>query len=410
MQFSNLQLIDPLLKAIADEQYHTPTPVQQQAIPVILQGRDLLACAQTGTGKTAAFAIPLLQLLSQEPNRNPGGSALVLVPTRELAIQVADSFATYGRYLPLKHVTIFGGVSQYNQVKALQQPVDVIIATPGRLLDLLGQRRLSLQHIKYFVLDEADRMLDMGFINDVKKVIDRLPQKRQTVFCSATMPPEIQQLSNSLLTNPVKVEVTPASTTVELIDQSLYYTEKMNKRALLIHILKDESIKTAIVFTRTKYGADRVAKDLNKAGISAMAIHGNKTQAARQNALKRFKEGSLRVLVATDIAARGIDIDGMGCVINYELPNIAETYVHRIGRTGRAGAGGVAISFCDYEEKIYLSDIQKLIKLVIPVVKDHPYDVPLMHGSPKLPTPATSGGFKSSGMGKRGRRTFMQAR
>lgn len=397
------------MKALAEENYQQPTPVQEQSIPVILQNKDLLACAQTGTGKTAAFAIPLLQLLYQDKALKQHCRALVLVPTRELALQVAESFNTYGRYLPVKHTAIFGGVSQVNQVKALRQHVDVVIATPGRLIDLLNQRRLSLQDVKYFVLDEADRMLDMGFINDVRKVIDRLPAQRQTVFCSATMPPEIQSLSRSLLKQPVKVEVTPASSTVELIQQSLYYTEKMNKRALLIHLLKDEGIKSAMVFTRTKFGADRVARDLSKAGIRAMAIHGNKSQGARQAALSQFKEGTVKVLVATDIAARGIDIDGLSHVINYELPNIAETYVHRIGRTGRAGAGGVAISFCDYEEKLYLRDIQKLINLVIPVVKDHPFDVPLMHGSTQLPSKASAAAPARS-MSKKGRRVFMQAR
>ncbi|MBO9619753.1 MAG: DEAD/DEAH box helicase [Niabella sp.] len=410
MSFNNLQLIAPLLKALSETGYTTPTPVQEKSIPVILQNRDILACAQTGTGKTASFALPLLQLLHQEPEAaNKNCRALILVPTRELALQVAESFSDYGKYLPLKHVAIFGGVSQHQQVKALREHVDILIATPGRLLDLMNQRHVSLNGIKHLVLDEADRMLDMGFITDVQKILYRMPAQRQTIFFSATMPPEIQHLSDSLLKNPEKIAITPPSTTVELIQQSLYYTEKQNKSSLLLHLLKDEKMTSVLVFARTKYGADKIAKNLSRAGIKAAAIHGDKTQAARQRSLLNFKTGAIRVLVATDIAARGIDIDDMGFVINYELPNQPETYVHRIGRTGRAGAAGIAISFCDYEEKIYLRDIQKLVKQTIPVVKDHPYDVPLMHAVEQTATqPAPWSGRKKGPGGSRRGRSFLQ--
>ncbi|MFT3902693.1 MAG: DEAD/DEAH box helicase [Niabella sp.] len=381
MSFNNLQLIAPLQKALNEAGYTAPTPVQEKSIPVILQKRDMIACAQTGTGKTASFALPLLQLMYQQEVKTAHRNcrALILVPTRELALQVEESFSVYGKYLSLKHLAIFGGVSQHNQVKTLQQGVDVLIATPGRLLDLLNQRLLSLNDIQYLVLDEADRMLDMGFIHDVRKILSKLPLKRQTVLFSATMPQEIQALSDSFLKQPIKIEVTPPATTVDRIQQSLYYVEKPHKTALLLHLLKDEDIKTVLVFARTKHGADRIAKNLNRAGIKAAAIHGNKSQNARQTALLNFKTGETRVLVATDIAARGIDIDDMGYVINYELPNIPETYVHRIGRTGRAGAEGIAISFCDAEEKPYLRDIQKLTRKTIPVVKDHAFDMPLVH-------------------------------
>jgi ATP-dependent RNA helicase RhlE len=376
LSFNNLQLIEPLLKALSTEGYTTPTPVQQKAIPVILQQSDVLACAQTGTGKTAAFAIPLLQLLHQQPsNQSRNIRALILVPTRELAIQVSESFQAYGRHLSLKHLAIFGGVSQVAQVSALRRGIDTLIATPGRLLDLINQRHISLQHLKFLVLDEADRMLDMGFIHDVKRIVSQLPVQRQTVFFSATMPPEIQQLSQNLLKQPVKIEVTPVSTTVERIEQSIYHVDKQNKRSLLLHLLNDEMIRTALVFARTKHGADKIARDLSRAGITTEAIHGNKSQNARQSALQNFKSGRIRVLVATDIAARGIDIDGMSHVFNYELPEIPETYVHRIGRTGRAGAGGVAISFCDRDERAYLANIQKLIRKTIPVVAGHGFEI-----------------------------------
>lgn len=377
MSFNNLSLIEPVLKALSNEGYTTPTPIQQKSIPVILQHKDLLGCAQTGTGKTAAFAIPILQLMQQEQQRNTDNrrhiKALVLTPTRELAIQIEESFRAYGKYLDLRHLVIFGGVSQHNQVNTLRRGVDILIATPGRLLDLMNQNLLSLRDIKFFVLDEADRMLDMGFVHDVKRIIAKLPAQRQTLFFSATMPPEIQQLANVLLKNPVKVEVAPVSSTADTIQQELYYTEKEHKRSLLIHLLQDATIKNALVFARTKHGADKIAKELNRSGINADAIHGNKSQNARQNALQNFKARTTRILVATDIAARGIDIDELTHVINYELPNVPETYVHRIGRTGRAGASGIAISFCDREERAYLKDIQKLIAKQIPVVQEHPF-------------------------------------
>jgi ATP-dependent RNA helicase RhlE len=376
MSFENLNIIEPILKALQTEGYTSPTPIQQQAIPVVLNRHDLLGCAQTGTGKTAAFAIPILQILHEEKHLQKEPKAikgLILTPTRELAIQIGESFAAYGKNIGLRHKVIFGGVPQKPQTDALRNGVDILIATPGRLLDLIDQKYVHLQHIQLFVLDEADRMLDMGFIHDVKKVIKKLPAKRQSLFFSATMPQEIQKLADTILVNPVKVEVTPVSSTAETIDQSLYFVDKPNKKSLLAHLLKDKSIITALVFTRTKHGADRVAKDLNKVGIQAEAIHGNKSQNARQNALNNFKLKRTRVLVATDIAARGIDVEDLSHVINFELPNIPETYVHRIGRTGRAGASGIALSFCDIEEKPYLKDIHKLISRSIPVVENHPY-------------------------------------
>jgi ATP-dependent RNA helicase RhlE len=374
MTFKDLPLITPILDALDSEGYKQPTPIQEQAIPIVLKGNDLLGCAQTGTGKTAAFAIPILQLLNNTQDKNHKAiKALILTPTRELAIQIGESFSAYGKNLRLKHTVIFGGVSQYGQVHALRSGVETLIATPGRLLDLIDQKIINLSSVSLFVLDEADRMLDMGFIHDVKKVISKLPHKKQTLFFSATMPPEIQKLANTILVQPVKVEVTPPSTTVEIIQQSVYYTNKNDKRKLLAHLLNDKSISRSLVFTRTKHGADKVAKELSKIGIHAEAIHGNKSQNNRQRALNNFKEGNIRVLVATDIAARGIDIDELPLVINYEIPEVPETYVHRIGRTGRAGANGVAISFCDNEELADLKNIQKLIGMQIPVVKSHPY-------------------------------------
>lgn len=376
MLFNELNLIEPILNALQTEGYTQPTPIQEQSIPSILQSRDLLGCAQTGTGKTAAFAIPMLQLLSK-PHVNTkihkAIKALILTPTRELAIQIEESFKAYGRNLPLKHLVIFGGVGQKTQTDALHRGVDILVATPGRLLDLMNQGFINLRDIEIFVLDEADRMLDMGFIHDVKKVIAKLPTKRQTLFFSATMPKEIQALANTILTNPVKVEVTPVSSTAEKIQQQIFFVEKNDKKGLLLHILKDRSIETALVFARTKHGSDRIVKDLVKVGIKAEAIHGNKSQNARQRALTNFKAKTTRILVATDIAARGIDVDELAHVINYELPNIPETYVHRIGRTGRAGLSGTAFSFCDPEEKEFLDDIEKLIGLKIPVTEDHPY-------------------------------------
>jgi ATP-dependent RNA helicase RhlE len=394
-----------------NEGYTIPTPIQEQAIPIILDRKDLLGCAQTGTGKTAAFALPILQLLCEDSaglkeETRPGTTrpirTLVLTPTRELAIQIDDSFGAYGKYTGMKHTVIFGGVPQHAQVQALREGVDILVATPGRLLDLIDQRHINLQHIKYFVLDEADRMLDMGFIHDVRKLLTKLPQKKHSLFFSATMPPEIQKLANTILVNPSKVEVTPESTTAETVQQSLYFVEKKDKRSLLLHILKDTDIPTALVFTRTKHGADKVAQGLVRAGIRAEAIHGNKSQNARQKALQNFKSRHTRILVATDIAARGIDIDELTHVINYELPNVPETYVHRIGRTGRAGASGIALSFCDQEETEFLRDIQKLIARPIPVVEDHPH---VMHASLSYRAPVVAssgaGGRDRSGNGRR---------
>ena len=370
MTFENLNLIEPILKALRQEGYTSPTPIQEQSIPILLQGKDLLGCAQTGTGKTAAFSIPILQKLYKTDHRK-GIKALVLTPTRELAIQIGESFEAYGRYTGLKHAVIFGGVGQKPQTDALRGGIQILVATPGRLLDLISQGFVSLNSLDFFVLDEADRMLDMGFIHDIKRILKLLPTKRQTLFFSATMPPEIETLANSMLTKPEKVEVTPASSTVDIISQQVYFVEKKEKKDLLIHLLKDASIESVLIFTRTKYGADKLARILNKAGIGAEAIH--KTQNARQRALTNFKNHTLRALIATDIAARGIDVDQLSHVINYELPNVPETYVHRIGRTGRAGHEGVAISFCESEELPYLKDIQKLIGKNIPVVKEHPF-------------------------------------
>jgi len=376
MTFDKLDLIEPILNALKHEGYTQPTPIQEISIPIVLKGQDLLGCAQTGTGKTAAFAIPILQqlYLNKGNDRAPRKiKALIVTPTRELAIQIGESFANYGRFMNLRHTVVFGGVPQSQQVGSLKMGVDILIATPGRLLDLINQGYVKLGDISIFVLDEADRMLDMGFIHDVKKLIKLIPTKRQSLFFSATMPESIRVLASTILTNPEEVEVTPASTTAETIQQEMYFVDAANKKDLLIHILKDKSIATALVFTRTKHGADKVQRMLEKAKIKAEAIHGNKSQNARQNALRNFKDRSTRVLVATDIAARGIDIDDLNLVINYEIPNIPETYVHRIGRTGRAGLDGKAISFCDEEELEYLRDIQKLISIEIPLITDQPY-------------------------------------
>jgi ATP-dependent RNA helicase RhlE len=375
MAFTKLSIIEPILKAIESEGYTIPTPIQQQAIPLVLQRKDLLGCAQTGTGKTAAFAIPVLQLLYEQKPVSPGIKVLILTPTRELAIQIDESFAAYGKHTGLRHAVIFGGVSQLHQTNALRRGIDILVAMPGRLLDLMNQGYIRLDKLQIFVLDEADRMLDMGFIHDVKKVIAKLPAKRQTLFFSATMPPEIQKLANVLLTNPAKVEITPPASTVDKIDQSLYFVEKNDKPALLLELLKDNEIKSALVFARTKHGSDKIVKILARQQVKAAAIHGNKSQVARQRALNDFKNGVLKVLVATDIAARGIDIDDLSHVVNFDLPNIPETYVHRIGRTGRAGNKGIAISFCSPDEKEELRDIQKLIRKTIPVVAG---DVPLI--------------------------------
>ncbi|HCF63487.1 MAG TPA: DEAD/DEAH box helicase [Chitinophagaceae bacterium] len=377
MLFTDLKIIQPILDALTVEGYTTPTPIQQASIPHLLQQKDLLGCAQTGTGKTAAFAIPILQLLAMPKQMQSRGArpirALILTPTRELAIQIQESFNAYGRHLRLKNLVIFGGVNQNPQVETLKRGVDILVATPGRLLDLYNQGYIQLRDVEILVLDEADRMLNMGFVHDVKKVITKLPEKRQTLLFSATMPDEIQKLANSILHQPVHVTVTPPSTTAETIEQWMFFVEKQHKRALLEHLLKNTQADAVLVFTRTKHGADKVVKDLHRAGISAEAIHGNKSQNARQRALTNFKNRTTRVLVATDIAARGIDVDDLTHVINYELPEVPETYVHRIGRTGRAGASGISFSFCEAEETADLRDIQKLIGKPIPVNESHPW-------------------------------------
>jgi len=383
MLFESLNIIEPILKAVQEEGYTTPTPIQAEAIPIVLKGTDLLGCAQTGTGKTAAFAIPILQLLSANKTiyKKKKIRSLIVTPTRELAIQIEESFKAYGRHTGLNYTVVFGGVNQNPQTTALHKGVDILIATPGRLLDLMNQGHISLHDVEIFVLDEADRMLDMGFIHDVKKLLAVLPKKRQSLFFSATMPPEIVKLASTILHNPSKVSVTPVSSTVDIIQQFVYFVDRGNKSALLVDILKNPEIKTALVFTRTKHGADKVVKILLKHDISAEAIHGNKAQNARQRALTNFKAQTTRVLVATDIAARGIDVDDLEYVINYEMSNIAETYVHRIGRTGRAGAKGTAFSFCDAEEKEFLRDVEKLISKKISIIDNHPF--PLMDHNPE---------------------------
>jgi ATP-dependent RNA helicase RhlE len=410
--FSELGLIEPLQKAVAHEGYKTPTPIQEQAIPVVLAGRDILGCAQTGTGKTASFVLPLLQRMHEQKQANGIGGhplkALILTPTRELATQIHESIENYGRFLNLKSVVIYGGVSQSRQVSDLRRGCDFIVATPGRLMDLMNQNYIVLNGIEYFVLDEADRMLDMGFVHEVKRIIAKLPRKRQTLFFSATMPPAIQSLVREILTNPVSITVTPEATTAELVDQKLYYVQKSEKRALLHHILKNSPRESVLVFTRTKHGADRVARDLNHAGFQATSIHGDKTQQARERSLQGFKDGKMHILVATDIAARGIDIDELGLVVNFDLPNIPESYVHRIGRTGRAGAFGKAISFCDYDEKIYLKDIQKFIGQNVPVESNHPYHVALMEPLSVSVGSAASSSGRSAGGGRRYGRKFSQ--
>ncbi len=393
MTFNDLNLLPQLLKAVEEMGYAEPSPIQASAIPPVLSGRDLIGCAQTGTGKTAAFAIPILQYLDRQlkNDRRPAAKrpirALVLTPTRELALQIKENFDLYSRYLPVCNTVIFGGVGQTPQVEALRKGVDVLVATPGRLNDLCGQGHIDLSRIEIFVLDEADRMLDMGFIHDVRKVIAKLPEKRQTLLFSATMPMEIAELSKTILIRPARVEVTPQSSTVDAIEQRLYKVDKANKKHLLQHILQDQSLDSVLVFTNTKHGADRVVKELGRANIPAMAIHGNKGQTARIRALDSFKSGEIRVLVATDIAARGIDVSELAAVINYELPNVPETYVHRIGRTGRAGRSGVAISFCNYDELAYLRDIEKLTRKKLPVVENHPWPMEIMQAAPKAVRP-----------------------
>ena len=376
MQFEELKIIEPILRALKDKQYINPTTIQEKSIPLILKHNDLLGSAQTGTGKTAAFAIPILQHLFLNKQKNGGRQkikSLIVTPTRELAIQIGDSFTDYGKYTGLKNSVVFGGVNQSSQTSALRRGVDILVATPGRLLDLMNQGYISLQDIEYFVLDEADRMLDMGFINDIKKIIARLPVNRQSLFFSATMPDNIVALSKKILKNPIKVSVSPVSSTADTIQQYLYYTNRSDKNNLLIHILENKEISQVLLFSRTKHGADRIVRNLKKKKIKSAAIHGDKSQNQRQNALAQFKDRKIRVLVATDIAARGIDIDKLGYVINFDIPNVAETYVHRIGRSGRAGEAGIAISICEPEENIFLKDIEQLINRKVEVVNDNPY-------------------------------------
>ncbi len=403
MSFENLGLIDPLLRAVREEGYDEPMPIQVQAVPHILAGRDLIGCAQTGTGKTAAFALPIIQRLVERAgpkNARPLLRVLILTPTRELATQIGDSFAAYGRHTGIKYTVIFGGVGQTRQVRALRKGVEVVVATPGRLLDLMGQGRIQLRDLKIFVLDEADRMLDMGFIPDVKRIVASLPEERQTLFFSATMPRDMVRLAGSIVRDPVHVEAAPTATTVDAVEQRVYHVVRSKKRNLLEHLLKtDPGISRALVFSRTKHGADRIARQLAHADVNSQAIHGNKSQSARERALAAFKAGRTRVLVATDIAARGIDIDSVSHVINFDLPHVAESYVHRIGRTARAGAAGVALSFCSVEERGLLAGIEKLIRMKLGVVSDHPYPVSASERGAKV-APASKTARRSGGQNK----------
>lgn len=399
MQFKELNVIPAVLKALEKENYTVPTPIQEKAIPYILSGRDLIGCAQTGTGKTAAFAIPTLQLLSKDKVSDTSERkirALIVTPTRELALQIYESFCTYGKYTKLRSCVVFGGVSQKPQEENLRRGVDILVATPGRLNDLINQKHVDLRALKIFILDEADRMLDMGFINDINKIIAKTPANKQTLFFSATMPDDVAKLANNMLKNPAKIEITPVSSTVDAIKQYVYYVDKNNKKYLLAHLLKDETIVSALVFTRTKHGADRIVRQLSKDNIAAQAIHGDKSQGARQKALSNFKDKKLRILIATDIAARGIDIDELSHVINYDLPDVPENYVHRIGRTGRAGLSGVAISFCDFDEKEQLADIEKLTRKRLIEVKDHPYPLVNNFPAPKTTQPRKSKSYSET--------------
>jgi ATP-dependent RNA helicase RhlE len=376
MKFADLGIIEPILKALTVEGYTHPTPIQEQSIPILLNRKDLLGCAQTGTGKTAAFTIPILQHLYNSKNDYKGKRrirSLIVTPTRELAIQIAENITAYGKYTGIKNVVIYGGVKQIAQTNALREGTDILVATPGRLLDLISQGYITLKDVKYFVLDEADQMLDMGFIHDIKKIIVKLPIKRQSLFFSATMPSAIIDLSSKILGNPQKVTIKPKQTTAEKVEQAIYFVSKPNKTKLLIHLIEANPTASVLVFSRTKHGADKIVRILGKSQIKSAAIHGNKSQGARQRALGNFKKGELNVLIATDIAARGIDVEELSLVINFDLPNIPETYVHRIGRTGRAKASGIALSFCNAEEKAYLKDIQKLINQEIPIISEHPF-------------------------------------
>jgi len=402
--FAQLNLLQPIQRALGELGYTTPTPIQVQAIPHLLQGRDLLGCAQTGTGKTAAFALPILQKLASErrPPAPRTARTLVLTPTRELAIQIADSFKTYGRHLRFSLALVYGGVGQAPQVRACARGVEVLVATPGRLLDLMGQGHLGLGQVRFLVLDEADRMLDMGFLPDIKRILAVVPRQRQTLLFSATIPSSIAGLAGTILTDPVKVAVTPTATPVERINQKVLFVAQADKRALLGEVLKDEEVTRALVFTRTKHGADRLARQLARFQVQAEAIHGNKSQNARQAALARFRNGRARVLVATDVAARGIDVEGISHVINFDLPNEPESYVHRIGRTARAGAEGVALSFCNPQERAYLHDIEKLIRRTVPVMDDHPFRAG--EKTPALPRQVSSPAGRAGKTWPRGRR------
>lgn len=375
MTFKELELVEPILRALQDQGYENPTPIQAQSIPVLLKGKDLLGVAQTGTGKTAAFSIPILQHLynGAPPKGRRPIKALVVTPTRELAIQIDENFKAYAKYTDIRNTVIYGGVKQGQQVNRLKSGIDVLVATPGRLLDLINQGFITLKHIEFFVLDEADQMLDMGFIHDIKKLLKLLPKERQSLFFSATMPKTIVELSRQILGDFERVTIAPEKTTAEKVEQQIYHVNKKNKTALLIELLETKLLDSTLIFSRTKHGANKIVKDLEKAGIGSAAIHGNKSQAARQRALGDFKDGKIQTLVATDIAARGIDIDELSYVVNYDLPNVAESYVHRIGRTGRAGASGLAVSFCMLEERPFLKDIEKLIKQQIPVIEEHDF-------------------------------------
>jgi ATP-dependent RNA helicase RhlE len=405
-KFTDLGLNQSVLRAIAEGGYENMTPIQKQAIPAVLEGKDLIAIAQTGTGKTAAFSLPLIQkLLSGEGKRTAKGArALILAPTRELAIQISENIHAYAQYLHLKTTLIFGGASAKPQIKAMTAGVDILIATPGRLLDLMNQRHVNLGNVEYLVLDEADRMLDMGFIRDIQKIIAQLPTARQTLLFSATMPKSVEKLANSILTQPVRIEVAPAATTAEKVAQHVLMVPKGRKRELLAHVLKDESLSRVLIFTRTKHGANRVARQLDQLGISAAAIHGNKSQNARQKALSEFRSGETRALVATDVAARGIDVDGVTHVINFEIPNEPESYVHRIGRTARAGATGASLSFCDHEERAFLKSIEKSIRQPVPVLEDHPFHAEGIASAPAEEESKPA----SNGRGRRGARNGRQ--
>lgn len=412
MTFEDLRIVPPILKALATQGYTQPTPIQAQSIPILLRGKDLLGCAQTGTGKTAAFSIPVLQNIYLDLQNSPRkkGSrkikALIVTPTRELAIQIGENFTAYARHTSIRNTVIFGGVKQGSQTQALRKGVDVLVATPGRLLDLMQQGFISLKHLEYFILDEADHMLDMGFIHDIRKIIAKIPEKRQSLFFSATMPPAIVSLSQKILGDYESVTIKPEQATAERVEQAVYFVSKPDKRKLLVHLLKSEPVQSVLVFSRTKFGADKIVRLLKKSDIKAEAIHGNKSQNARQRSLRDFKNGKINVLVATDIAARGIDVDDLSLVINYDLPNVSETYVHRIGRTGRASASGIALSFCDKDERPYLRDIEKLIKQDISIIEEHPYVEEFTETSTKKakkPQQSRSGRNKRSGSNQNGK-------